>query len=232
MQVSENMKANTVSSAGQVEKIGSVFFPEEKKDAELKVLFVGNSITLHGYLPDIGWYGTWGMAASSKENDYVHRTVAMLREAYGDTAFCIAQGANWERGYENTAAVLEAEYTAARDFAADIVIIRIGENVNREANAKLPIKPYFAEMVKFFASNPNAKVIVTDLFWKCDALDEQIRAAAFENGWTFVHLGDLEQDPATMALGEFEHSGVAHHPGDYGMEMIAKRLKLAIDTVM
>ncbi len=37
-----------------------------------RVLFVGNSITLHGPRPQIGWTNNWGMAASARDKDYVH----------------------------------------------------------------------------------------------------------------------------------------------------------------
>ena len=48
--------------------------------ANRKVLFVGNSITKHAPAPTIGWYGDWGMAASKKENDYVHLIMKKLDE--------------------------------------------------------------------------------------------------------------------------------------------------------
>ena len=32
-----------------------------------KVLFLGNSITLHAPKPDIGWTGNWGMAVSAED---------------------------------------------------------------------------------------------------------------------------------------------------------------------
>ena len=85
-------------------------------------------------------------------------------------------------------------------------------------------KPQFAEMIEFFASNPRAKVIVTDSFWRNDARDGMIREIAEEKGYTFCHLCDLELDESNMAIGLFEHRGVAKHPSDKGMEAIAKRI--------
>ena len=46
----------------------------------VKVVFIGNSITLHGKLPEIGWYNEWGMAASAAEKDYVHLVTAAIEK--------------------------------------------------------------------------------------------------------------------------------------------------------
>jgi len=37
-----------------------------------RVLILGNSITIYSPAPQIGWYGDWGMAAGSKDKDFVH----------------------------------------------------------------------------------------------------------------------------------------------------------------
>ena len=46
-----------------------------------KVLFLGNSITLHAPAPHIGWTGNWGMAASALEKDYVHLLMEQISQS-------------------------------------------------------------------------------------------------------------------------------------------------------
>ena len=218
--ISKNELANNVSAQNQLNGNPNISF--EGDGEGLRVLFVGNSITRHGYKPDIGWYGDWGMAASSKDKDYVHRVISMLEEKYGRVYACIAQGAEWERGYADTTAVLNEVYSEARDFKADIVIIRIGENMPK--GSAPDCKPQFAKMIEFFATNEKAKVIVTDSFWRNDPRDGMIKEICEEKGYIFCQLHDLELDEANMAIGLFEHKGVARHPSDLGMERIAERI--------
>jgi hypothetical protein len=61
------------------------------------------------------------------------------------------------------------------------------------------------------------------MFWYA-IYNDCFKEVAEEKGHTFCHLTDLEEDERTMALGLFEHKGVAGHPGDYGMQCIADRI--------
>lgn len=225
--VSENAKGNTVSSVNQVASNISV---TKSEGAKLKVLFVGNSITLHAPAPQIGWHGDWGMAASSRETDYVHQTAADIEKKVGPIEYCIAQLSCWENEYYEGLRVLNEKFKFVRDFAADLVIIRIGENINRDTNKEINCKPFFDEMIKFVSGkNPNAQIIVTDNFWRIEVLNKIFEEVAVENGYTFCKIGDLEQDEKTMAIGQFEHKGVSLHPSDYGMRKIADRIVEKID---
>lgn len=225
MEFSKDLLANTVSSQNQLPNSQYLAF-HYTENAVKNVLFVGNSITLHGSKPSIGWTGQWGMAASAPEKDYVHLTVAGLEERLGPVNWGIAQGALWERGY-NDDTILPTLYAPAREFAADIVFVRIGENTARNLLETVDYKEAFAKMVRFFTPKAE-KIIVSDLFWASPAIDEPIRAAIAENGWKLVPLGDLGMQDCMKAIGLFEHAGVAAHPGDLGMRAIADRLLAAL----
>ena len=70
---------------------------------------------------------------------------------------------------------------------------------------------------------PDAELIVTTGFWKHPA-DECIRAFASNLGIPAVELSALGELREMKAIGLFEHSGVANHPGDTGMQAIADRI--------
>lgn len=218
---SKNAKANTVQALGQIDvnKFVSIF----NRGGSKKVMFFGNSITRHEPNPDLGWYGDWGMAASSQDKDYVHLIVAELDKKYGKVDYCIAQGAMWEWGYRDSEKVLDEYYSAVRDFDADIVIIRIGENITAAKHLEVNCKPYFAKAVDYLVGKNAKKVIITDMFWY-SVYNDCLKEVCLEKGHTFCHLTDLEEDERTMALGLFEHKGVAGHPGDFGMQCIADRI--------
>ena len=57
-----------------------------------RMLFLGNSITLHGPAPQIGWTGNWGLAASAIEKDYVHLLLKRVTAATAATVKSLASG--------------------------------------------------------------------------------------------------------------------------------------------
>ena len=111
---------NTVSALNQVHEKFKLFNDVE---GGVRVLFLGNSITLHEIKPEIGWCNNWGMAASKMENDYVHLVVKGLEARYGKLNYCITNVGLWEQNFWDEE-ILRSFY-ASSDFSADIVIVRL-----------------------------------------------------------------------------------------------------------
>ncbi len=214
-------KTNTVSSLAQVSDDKQVMIV--RQNGNIRILFLGNSITRHMPKPEIGWVHDWGMAASSLENDYVHVMLKELTQKYGSVDYCICSLSKWEREYWNND-ILE-EYKAAKEFDADVVIVRIAENVwgVRDKLEEIPLAPYWENMIHFF-SPQHAKILVTDDFWSWKTIDDPIHEVAKRNGYKLIKLGDIGAKDENKALGCFKHEGVAIHPNDKGMYEIAMRI--------
>lgn len=212
---------NNVPSENQVYKTYST---EIEINAKLKVLFVGNSITIHEPNADLGWYGCYGMAASCRENDYVHVAKKLIKEKYGSVSIAILHASAWERSFWQDNALDRDDIRSARAFEPDVAVIRIGENAHKFVVPGHDFKEGYERFVKYLCPNPKTKILVTDQFWQSEALDTPIKKLADENKWQFVHIGDLGQIDENKALGLFEHDGVASHPGDLGMKRIAERI--------
>ncbi|MBQ7374231.1 MAG: SGNH/GDSL hydrolase family protein [Clostridia bacterium] len=221
-QMVKDFEKNDVSAKEQVQK--NHYVESFHNDGKIKVLFIGNSITRHEIKSEIGWDGDWGMAASSRDKDYVHITVKLLEETFEKVDYCIANCGEWELNYFNDEII--SNWQKAREFCADLVIVRIGENIwqAKEHFNNSPIALHFDKMVKYFCKNENAKVVLTNLFWNIDVIDDAIERVAKENGYEFVSIGDLGNASENKALGKFWHEGVSVHPNDLGMKRIAERI--------
>ncbi len=222
---------NTVPGVKQLQENEYLRF-KAAPEAVKKVLIVGNSITRHAPKADIGWYGDWGMAASEPEKDYVHLVEKGLAKRFGAISLCVAQAAEWEsHEHAEKGRILAEYYQPAADFAADIVIVRIGENIDISKTNVQELAEDFAEMIRFFGGKrPGVQVILTGLFWWFPEHEKAVALVAEQEGYPFVVLKDLGIDDQMTAKGLFEHEGVAGHPGDLGMQKIAERILEAIES--
>ena len=215
------MHENTVKATNQLKKDQFVRFinPEGKGK---RVLFLGNSIMLHGVKEEIGWFNEWGMAASKKENDFLHLLTSKITEKDPDAAYCLAQVSKWEVDYKDPAKILEY-YKSAADFGADIIVARMIDNCQRATFEGDKFTKSFNELIKFLNTKDTDKIAVTTGFWPHPG-NETLKEISANNGFAFVKIDDLGDDPEMKAIGLFEHNGVQSHPGDKGMKEIADRI--------
>lgn len=196
-----------------------------------KVLFLGNSITLHGPKPDIGWTGNWGMAASVPEKDYVHLvTAGLAKQARGEPAIKVTNIANFERNFATY--VVDEGLKQELAFQAPIVIVAIGENVPALSTPELQeqYRTAFERLLISIKKAGEPAIFVRGLFWPDATKDKIMKSVCEEIGGTFIDLAGAGADPKNAASAErkIEHAGVAAHPGDRGMQVIADAILAAI----
>lgn len=198
---------------------------EVNKDGIVKkvtrVLIFGNSITKHGPAPHIGWNGNWGMAASAEDKDYVHVLMAKIKEYNPDTQFLYDNIADFEQKFWDYDMDLRPKY---KDFNADVIIMRISENVNDTEAKNRDFAKYYAELIRFVNPSGKAAVFCTNGFWPNENVNPQIQKVCEENGYTFVDISHLYQEESNMAKELFENPDVGRHPSDQGMSNIASIL--------
>lgn len=196
-----------------------------------KILFLGNSITLHGPAPKIGWTGNWGMAASLQEKDYVHLLTADIAKAVQSPPKTMVKNiAQFEREYNKYD--LRVKLKRELDFKADIVIVAIGENVSelKTDEQQKNFTSAFNRLLALINQQGEPVVFVRSSFWPNKTKDQIMQKVSAETGATFIDISAIGYDKSNEASSErdFEHAGVAAHPGDKGMRAIADALFKAI----
>ena len=217
----QQIEKNTVKAENQLGDKHDVTFECEGNNG-VRVMMAGNSITLHEPKPEIGWDNQWGMAASAKDKDYVHVLENHIQTIDSDATFCICQAYKWERDFANGKDAYPI-YEKARDFNADIIVVRFIENCPWKDFDPAVFKREYVDFINFLNKSGNAKIVLTTSFWK-HAADSVVAEVSKEQGWPLVTINDLGEFDEMKAIGLFEHYGVANHPGDLGMKTIADRV--------
>lgn len=213
------IEKNTVPARNQMAGKEYISF-ENRGVGGLKIAFIGNSITRHGPAPALGWHGDWGMAASCRKKDYVHRVLDGLWSQGSAVQSCICNASQWEQGYGNDFNL--GFFDPVREFHPDILAMRVVENCPL-ADFNLQIFEEAYESLIEYIKGEAEKVILTTSFWRHPG-DEAIQAVAQRNGYPCIYLGQLGEQDEMKAVGEFAHTGVAAHPGDKGMAYIAQAI--------
>ena len=225
IQMTDHEAQNTVPSKNQNAK--AVYF-DENHSGRPRIAFIGNSTTLHNPKPEIGWYGSWGMAASCKENDYLHIIMSKIREKYPKASYCIISGARWERNYRNID--LEENFHEAKEFEPDIIITAISGNIKNDEFEHDAFKTEMKKLHDYLVNGRDGvKIYQCTTFYRNELKIKGIKEYCEENGVRFVDISDIQDDRSNCAFDKFEHSGVGGHPGDKGMRIMAERFLAEIE---
>lgn len=189
-----------------------------------KILFLGNSISLHGPSKAVDWAGDWGMAASCRDKDYVHILSRSLSKITGVKPKVMIENIGaFEQQYETYDVIKKLK--KGFEFKADTVIVALGENVpplNSEKSKKI-FRDSMRTLLINLKTNSNPVIVVRSCFWPDNAKDKILRQTCKEIDGIFVDISELSKNEANYARSErkYSHKGVAAHPGDRGMQAIA-----------
>jgi hypothetical protein len=188
---------------------------------EIKIAFIGNSITLHGPAPDIEWHNNNGMAASRTENDYAHLLLRLLNENEHNSF--IGNFAELERN-ENINEEITEKITHIFDNAPGIVVIQLGDNVGNNEQFGYFINNLNSITKKAKLKSP--KVVLLSTWWEHNVKDQAIKQISDLNNAIYVYIGDIfsAKENEDRKIKQYDHGGVDNHPRDWAMNEIARRI--------
>ena len=180
-----------------------------------RVLFIGDSLTIHGQVPNL-WDAYTGMAASSAENDFVHLITQRLQSQTKQRPIEIL----YDNGGNGRLGTMLAYYQSQPSLAPDLIILQGGENDTFDS--------VFREQYLQLLALSTREIVLGD--WFSDEKSAFEKTAAAKRGLPFVNLRVIQRNPRNSGFdGPYHVAGVAMHPNDAGMAAIATAVIQAAD---
>ena len=201
----------------------------------IKMLFLGNSLTYTSAPEEEADKELRGLTATSKDKDYVHQLMKMISENKNvNIDYSVVNIAAFERNFSRT----EFDYRQLEKVEIgepDYLIVQIGENISCEdmKNYGEELETKYAELVRKF---PKAIKIVCLPFWPDKEKINRMTNIAVTNNCFLIdlsHLGSgIDELNFASSYKKYKQPGVGAHPGDYGMENIAKNIYTVINSTL
>lgn len=204
----------------------------EKPENGFRILFIGDSITCHGFNDDtikrLGWDHLAGMAATTIDKDFVHLLANWIQATLPDRVvdFRYGKGGSTELVLKHIAEFAEQKI--------DLVVIQLGEHEKKEAGEETlrsnydailsniqswPVKPMILSTGVW---NPWKKGEITAYTDWAMTIETTMKASCQQHGVPFVSVMAYALDPLCSGWGT--SGGVKWHPNDAGMRGYAHEL--------
>ena len=199
----------------------------------MRVLCIGNSITVHEKCRY--WWDKRGMCATMRENDYIHQLLDLLGSKMNIfiKAVIFSVWAVMANDRAEVMPLIRSHLTTG----LDLVAIQLGENVKDQTT----FEDDFLELLEYIRKKAyKAKILIIGNIWENKELEEKKKMVAEKAGAIYIPLLELWATEYQAGMGIsvqgddgcwqiVEHQGVAKHPGDKAMRIIAERIKESLD---
>lgn len=193
----------------------------------VEFLFLGNSLTYCGVPDEEPDKTKRGLTSTKIENDYVHKLVSMYANKYEvNVKFSCVNIADFERGFRDSV-FSKDKLKNIQVKNPDVVVFQIGENVSYE-DISVYGELFFTRYCELIEGFKDSKRIVCIPFWPVKEKINIITDVAFSTGSRLCdlsHLGSgIDSENFASSYKKYRQPGVGAHPGDTGMDRIAKNI--------
>ncbi|MBB3239014.1 hypothetical protein FHW68_000486 [Pseudomonas sp. Tn43] len=221
-------------AAAPLSQLDTVMSCDTENFKAYRILFVGDSITLHGFdettRKNLGWSHISGMAASSRQSDYVSILSREISDARKQpTAVCYhtaGGGGTVDQRLRALGSVI--------NMRPNLVVIQLGEHEDIRSGIDILEKNYKKLITALRQLDSRPSIIAVGPWslsrqnslgrysgWSGE-VDRVMASVSSEEHVPYSSVADIAALP--LAHGAGLSDGVRWHPNDYGHSLYAKRL--------
>jgi len=248
LKIKKVFSKETIVTKDQLSKMNKTLMPvfidtsNNKSGKSYKILVIGNSLSYHPLLENIGWNHISGMAATKQENDFAHLIFKKVESKLPNQNISI-RISNLFAFEKNFKTFNFITIDSLISYKPDLIIFQLGENVLfDEINTPVLFENKYVDLINCFKKDSTPIIICTTPFFPSLEKNEIIEKVTLTTRSYLVDLSHLPLlDEENYAKNENDYKGnkndwkdggIGVHPGDYGMRNIAQQIFITINATV